>query len=112
MYSSSNQLNIGKIGHNTNVIGTLSISDPTEATHATSRRYVDAGLAQAFAAASLPQATNGQSNFSIAIGQHNDESAFAWGLSHHDNENKIIYRLIGSNSNNSSSSAASIGWSF
>lgn len=86
--------------------------DPTESTHATSKRYVDAGLAQAFAAASLPQATNGQSNFSIAIGQHNNESAVAWGLSHHDNENNIIYRLIGSNSNNSSSSAASIGWGF
>jgi hypothetical protein len=112
MYSSSDQLNIGRIGHNTSVIGTLSVPDPIAPMHATSKRYVDSGLAQAFAAAALPQAMNGESNISIALGQHNNEKAIALGLSHHDNENKIIYRFIGSRSNNSLSSAASVGWSF
>ena len=112
MYSSSNKLNIGRIGHNTQVLGTLSVPDPIAPMHATSKRYVDSGLAQAFAAAALPQAANGESNFSVAIGQHNNKRAIALGLSHHDNENKIIYRFIGSRSNNSSSSAVSIGWGF
>jgi len=112
MYSSSNQLNIGRISHSTQVLGTLSVPDPIAPTHATSKRYVDSGLAQAFAAAALPQATNGESNFSISMGQHNNERAIALGLSHHDNENQIIYRFIGSRSNNSSSSAVSIGWGF
>jgi len=112
MYSSSNKLNIGRIGHSTQVLGSLSVPDPIEPMHATSKRYVDSSLAQAFAAAALPQAMNGESNFSIAIGRHNNEKAVALGVSHHDDENKIIYRFIGSHSNNSSSSAVSIGWGF
>lgn len=112
MYSSNDQLNIGRVGHNTQVVGTLSVPNPTLSDHATNKRYVDAGLAQVLAAAVLPQAMHGESNVSIAMGQHNNERAVALGLSHHDNENNVIYRFIGSRSNNSSSSAVSIGWGF
>ena len=33
-------------------------------------------------------------------------------ISHHDSDQDITYRLLGSQSNNISSSAASIGWDF
>jgi autotransporter adhesin len=62
--------------------------------------------------ASLSEPRNGQSNFSIATGNYNGTNALAYGFAHHDKDNGIIYRLIGSKSDNNSSSAASIGWSF
>jgi autotransporter adhesin len=39
-------------------------------------------------------------------------NAIAYGFSHHDSENDIVFRLIGSRSGNVSSSAGSIGWGF
>ena len=73
---------------------------------------IETGLAQAFAMASLSEPQHGKSNFSIATGNYNGTNAVAYGFAHHDDDNNIMYRLIGSQSGNVSSSAASIGWSF
>jgi autotransporter adhesin len=70
------------------------------------------GLAQSMAMSALSAPSFGKSNFSIATGNYNGTHAVAYGFSHHDGEQDIIYRLLGSQSGNISSSAASIGWSF
>jgi hypothetical protein len=73
---------------------------------------IETGLAQSMAMGALSTPSFGKSNFSIATGNYNGTHAVAYGFSHHDSEQDIIYRLLGSQSGNISSSAASIGWSF
>lgn len=73
---------------------------------------LETGMAQSMAMAALVEPQYGQSNFSIATGNYNGTHAIAYGLSHHDSDNNIVFRLLGSHSNNISSSAASIGWGF
>jgi len=73
---------------------------------------IETGLTQSFAMAALSEPRNGKSNFSIATGNYNGTSAVAYGLSHRDSKNNIMYRLIGSKSSNVSSSAFSMGWTF
>jgi hypothetical protein len=73
---------------------------------------METGLAQSMAMSALVQPQYGKSNFSIATGNYNGTSAIAYGFSHHDSDQDITYRLLGSQSNNISSSAASIGWGF
>jgi hypothetical protein len=73
---------------------------------------METGLAQSMAMSALVQPPYGKSNFSIAAGNYNGTSAIAYGFSHHDSDQDITYRLLGSQSNNISSSAASIGWGF
>jgi hypothetical protein len=73
---------------------------------------METGLAQSMAMGALVQPQYGKSNFSIATGNYNGTNAIAYGFSHHDSDQDITYRLLGSQSNNISSSAASIGWGF
>jgi autotransporter adhesin len=73
---------------------------------------METGLAQSMAMGALVQPQYGKSNFSVATGNYNGTNAIAYGLSHHDADNDITYRLLGSQSGNVSSSAASVGWSF
>ena len=73
---------------------------------------METGLAQSMAMSALVQPQYGKSNFSIATGNYNGTNAIAYGFSHHDSDQDITYRLLGSQSNNISSSAASIGWDF
>ena len=73
---------------------------------------MEIGLAQSMAMAALVEPQYGQSNFSIATGNYYGTNAIAYGFSHHDSENDIVFRLIGSRSGNVSSSAGSIGWGF
>jgi translation elongation factor P/translation initiation factor 5A len=139
--SSINELQIGtSASHNTTVLGTLSVQTPTSNSHATTKIYVDnlvntnmnsvqknlglintnidnisnleTGMAQSMAMSALSSPGFGRSNFSIATGNYNGTNAIAYGLSHHDNSNNVMYRLIGSQSGSVSSSAASIGWGF
>jgi translation elongation factor P/translation initiation factor 5A len=73
---------------------------------------LETGLAQSMAMGALSNPRFGKSNFSVATGSYNGTHAVAYGFSHHDSEQDITYRLLGSQSGNVSSSAASIGWSF
>jgi autotransporter adhesin len=73
---------------------------------------MEIGLAQSMAMSALVAPSYGKTNFSIATGNYNGTNAIAYGLSHHDEKNNIVYRLIGSRAANISSSAASVGWSF
>jgi len=73
---------------------------------------IETGLAQSMAMGALAMPSNGKSNFSIATGNYNGTNAIAYGFFHHDSEQDITYRLLGSQSGSVSSSAASIGWSF
>jgi autotransporter adhesin len=73
---------------------------------------IETGLAQSMAMSALVQPQYGKSNFSIATGNYNGTSAIAYGFYHHDSNQDITYRLLGSQSGNISSSAASVDWSF
>jgi hypothetical protein len=139
--SSGNDLQIGtSVSHNTTVKGTLTVQTPSNDYHATTKVYVDNsvgtntnniqtnldlinintsnidkminGLAQVSAMTGLTTAQNGMSHFSIAIGSYEGESAIAYGLSHSDDENNIMYKLQGSSSGNTSSSSLGVGFSF
>jgi CCR4-NOT transcriptional regulation complex NOT5 subunit len=70
------------------------------------------GLAQVAAMTGVTTAGNGKSHISIALGNYEGTSAIAYGISHHDDENDILYKLQGSSSGNTSSSVFSAGFSF
>ncbi|MBT7002408.1 MAG: hypothetical protein HOA07_01905, partial [Candidatus Thioglobus sp.] len=70
------------------------------------------GLAQVAAMTGVTAASNGKSHISIALGSYEGTSAIAYGASHHDDENDILYLLQGSRSGNTSSSVLSVGFSF
>jgi hypothetical protein len=139
--SSINELQIGtSTSHNATVLGTLGVQTPTSDSHATTKIYVDNsvgvntsniqtnaglinintdniekminGLAQVSAMTGLTTAQNGMSHFSVAIGNYEGKSAIAYGLSHHDNDNNVMYKLQGSASGNTSSSSLGVGFSF
>ncbi|MBL6985410.1 MAG: YadA-like family protein, partial [Candidatus Thioglobus sp.] len=73
---------------------------------------LETGVAQSMAMGALSTPSFGKSNFSIATGNYNGTHAIAYGFSHHDSKQDIVFRLLGSQSGNISSSAASVGWSF
>jgi hypothetical protein len=70
------------------------------------------GISQAVTMSGLTTAQNGKSHISVASGNFNGQSAIAIGISHHDDENDIIYQFKGSTSGSTSSSVFSAGFSF
>ena len=118
--SSINELQIGtNASHNTTVRGSFTVQTPNRDYHAATKLYVDqnstklkTGIAQSIALASLPAPAYGKSNFTIGVGNYDGTSAIAYGFSHHNQEQDLTIRLLGSRSNTIESSALSFGFGF
>jgi hypothetical protein len=70
------------------------------------------GLSQSIAIGALPSTAYGKTNIAVAIGNYDGVSSIAYGVTHHDAEQGTILRFLGSKSNGTTSTAASIGWDF